>query len=115
MQENTPNIGNDIQRKESFNNLLILTGTYVITILIWHFVQLIFFMAILDPPGPTNVPGFIALLLASAYLYLSPIALAVGWFLHYRGSYRNALRVSVFPVASFVLMIIAFGLYLVLH
>jgi hypothetical protein len=78
---------------------------------------MIVFMAILDSSGPTitNVPGNIALLLASAYLYLTSIALVVAWLLHYRGSYRNASRACLIPFVNIVLMFVAFGLFLVSH
>lgn len=117
MQENTAKTGNDSQQEKSFKNLLIKTGIYVVTIPVWYFAQLIVFMTILDSSGPTitNVPGYIALLLASAYLYLILPCSAVAWFLHYRGSYRNASRVSLIPVANILLMIVAFYLFMVSH
>lgn len=117
MQENTAQASDNIQQTRSFKTLLIKTGIYVITIPVWYFVQLIVFMAILDSSGPTitNVPGYIALLLASAYLYVTTIAVIIAWFLYYTGSYRNASRVSLIPVANILLMIVAFGLFLVSH
>ena len=117
MQENTPKTSNTIQQTRSFKTLLIRTGIYVVTIPVCYFVQFIVFMGISESSGPTitKVPGYIALLLASAHLYVTTIALIIAWFLYYRESYRNASRVSLIPVANILLMIVAFGLFLVSH
>ena len=117
MQENTAKASNNIQQTKSFKTLLIRTGIYVVTIPVWYFVQLIVFMAILDSSGPTitNVPAYIALLLASAYLYVTAIALIIAWFLYYRESYRNASRVSLIPVANILLMFFAYALFVISH
>jgi|GEM_PF-6497443 len=115
MQENSEKISNNIQQANSFKSLLTITGIYIATILAWYFVRVFVFMAILDSSGPTitNIPAYLVLLLTTAYLYVTIIALIIAWFLYYRKSYRNASRVSLIPVAhillTIVFMIVAFG------